>query len=294
MAKHTRPRRGSLGFLPLKRARKQNPSVSSWSESKEAKPLGFAGYKAGMVQVKALDPHKESPSYNQTLVMPATIIECPPLKVKKVRTYQKTPYGLKLIPKKDLEKNKEKVFEVRVQVTTTPPHKKKTESFEIKVGGEPDKALEYAQSLVGKELKAEDVLKAGDFIDVIAVTKGKGIQGPVKRRGVKIQGRKAKGKRRHAGVINPWKPAHTMWTAPMGGQTGYHRRTFLNKQVLSLGENGEDVSKQGIPHYGKVKSNYVLVKGSVPGSKKRLVMMRLAVRPPREKPVPEFKEVINQ
>lgn len=33
-------------------------------------------------------------------------------------------------------------------------------------------------------------------------------------------------------------------------------------------------------HYGVVRSNYVLVSGSVPGSIKRLVRMRDAIRPP--------------
>jgi len=79
----------------------------------------------------------------------------------------------------------------------------------------------------------------------------------------------------------------------MPGQMGYHRRTMLNLRVLKMGENGKEVTpKGGIPHYGVVKSRYLLIKGSLPGPKKRLVMMRFAIRPPKkEVPAPEVVSV---
>ena len=292
MAKLSRPRRGSLGFSPRKRARKPYASVSAWPENEETKLLGFAGYKAGMTQVFAIDRQKTSPSFNQEIAVPVTVLECPPLKAKEVRAYEETNQGLKLIPKTKLEEKKENIEEVRLLVETEPPHKKKTESFELAVGGRPEEALKYAKTILNKKVKISEVFKEGDYVDVIGITKGKGIQGVVKRWGAKIQGRKAKGKRRHVGAINPWKPARVMWTSLQAGQMGYHRRTSLNSRVMKMGENGKEVTKKsGIPSYGIVKSDYVLLKGSVPGTKKRLIIVRLSIRKPKEREFPEVKEV---
>jgi len=121
-------------------------------------------------------------------------------------------------------------------------------------------------------------------VDTIAVTKGKGFQGPVKRFGVRIQYGKAKrsSKARVVGSIGPWSPSRTMWTVPMAGQMGYHKRTEYNKKILKIGEATEvdEINPEGgFVKYGLVKNNYVLLKGSVPGPSKRLVMLRKAVRP---------------
>ena len=84
-----------------------------------------------------------------------------------------------------------------------------------------------------------------------------------------------------------------MWTALMAGQKGYQRRTEANKMVLVVGEDGKEVTpKGGIPNYGTVKSSYILVKGSVPGPKKRAIMVRFGVRAgKKEKALPEVQSV---
>jgi large subunit ribosomal protein L3 len=49
----------------------------------------------------------------------------------------------------------------------------------------------------------------------------------------------------------------------------------------------------GFKRYGVIKGNYVLIEGSVPGSKKRLVMLRPAIRPTKVKLlIPEIKEIV--
>ena len=73
-----------------------------------------------------------------------------------------------------------------------------------------------------------DVFTGEHFIDIRAVSKGKGMQGPVKRAGVKMQRPKAK-KRRIVGSISPWNPSTVMWQVPRPGQMGYHSRTEYNK-----------------------------------------------------------------
>jgi len=93
----------------------------------------------------------------------------------------------------EIEKNIDRVSEVRLLVHTKPTFKKKPEVFEILVNAPTAKeAWEYAKSVLGKELTADQIFKEGDYIDVVAITKGKGIQGPIKRFGARIQYRKAK------------------------------------------------------------------------------------------------------
>ena len=63
---------------------------------------------------------------------------------------------------------------------------------------------------------------------------------------------------------------------------GYHKRTEFNKKVLKIGDASEvDLVNPdgGFIKYGLVKNDYVLVKGSLPGPTKRLVILRQAIRP---------------
>jgi large subunit ribosomal protein L3 len=70
-----------------------------------------------------------------------------------------------------------------------------------------------------------------------------------------------------------------LYTVPQAGQTGYHQRTELNKMILKIGQKPEDVNpSSGFPSYGFVRTEFVLLKGSIPGPAKRLVKLRLAVR----------------
>jgi len=161
--------------------------------------------------------------------------------------------------------------------------KKHIERMEIGCGGKDLKErLEYAKSMLGKELRISEVFKHGEFVDIVSISKGKGWQGPVKRFGIAIQRRKATGKRRHVGTLGQWHPAYVLYTVPMAGQTGYHQRTEMNKMILKIGDKPEEVNpSSGFPSYGFVKNDFVVVKGSVAGPVRRLVKLRLAVRAPR-------------
>lgn len=265
MTRHHQPRKGSVAFSPRKRVAKETPSVSTWPESDEAGLLGFAGYKVGMTHVTALDSRKGSPTENMELSVPVTILEAPPLVVLGIRAYTKTTYGLKTltdvlandnldeelsrkisVPKfedvesklEDLKSRIDEIADIRVLVHTKPKltsvPKKKPEVLEFGVGGKTvqDK-LDYAISVLGQEVTPQDVFEEGEFTDAIATTKGKGVQGPVKRFGVRIQYGKAarSGIERHVGSIGPWTPNRTMWTVAMQGQMGYHKRTEYNKKT---------------------------------------------------------------
>ncbi len=306
--KESRPKRGSRAFYPRKRASriysKQNfPKVEG-----EAKALGFVGYKAGMTHVMLIDEDSNSPTHGMKVFTPVTVLECPPLTVFGFRCYKKTVDGLKTLcdvfadkldaklkRKTTLGKGKipetkpedvkvEEVAEVRLLCHTNPTFKKTPEIFELGIAGAPEAQLEYAKSVLGKEINVSDVFKEGDWIDVTAVTKGHGFQGPVKRFGVKLQGRKAKQIHRHTGPLGARGVGRVLPTIPSAGQHGFQTRTELNKRVLKIAKPEEINPKGGFPHYGVIKSTAVLIQGSVPGPQKRLIRMRFAIRAPEKKP----------
>ncbi|MFT4305012.1 MAG: 50S ribosomal protein L3, partial [Candidatus Woesearchaeota archaeon] len=71
-----------------------------------------------------------------------------------------------------------------------------------------------------------------------------------------------------------------MWRNPNAGKMGYHLRVDYNKWLLKISDKPEEINpKGGFINYGFVKNNYVLVKGSIPGPKKRLMTLTYATRP---------------
>ncbi len=75
----------------------------------------------------------------------------------------------------------------------------------------------------------------------------------------------------------------------MAGQLGFQTRTEFNKIVMKIGSDGIN-PKGGWLNYGLVKGDYLLLSGSVPGPKKRLVVIRRGLRSRKMEPV-EIKEV---
>ncbi len=73
---------------------------------------------------------------------------------------------------------------------------------------------------------------------------------------------------------------------------GFHQRTEYNKQIVKISEKGEEINPQGgFIRYGLVKGDYILIKGSVPGSKKRFVRLRSSIRGHEPLPAPEITYV---
>jgi len=298
IGKREAPRRGSLQYWPRKRAKRIYPRVRNW---KGEGILGFAGYKAGMTHIIAIDNRKGSPTKGEKISIPVTILETPPLILAGVRFYKETPEGYKSIGEiwaENLDKRVErkvkrgknkhkwedfKEFDkVKLIVHTQPPFKKTPEIFEIGYEGD----VESLKEMLGKPIDVEQVFKPGEQVDVIAVTKGKGFQGVIKRFGVKLLSHKAEKKRRKAGSLGPWHPAKLSYTTPLPGQMGFHTRTEFNKWLLRIGEGEEVNPKGGFLNYGLIRTKYVMLAGSVPGSRKRLVIMRKAIRPNKLPNVP--------
>ncbi len=311
MSKRHRPRRGSLAFSPRKRARSEKCRIKREEIVAGRKIQGFVGYKAGMTHLVLTDNIPHSLTKGMEISVPATIIETPPIRVEGFRLYKKTHYGKKPVTEVwaggENGGNLDKIADIikssagddpslSMIISTLPEivsgvPKKKHEIMEIKMSGDIEKDLEYAREVFGKEIRAKDILKEGDFVDVTAVTEGKGTQGPVKRWGVMIQNAKARrsGRGRHVGCIGAWKPRRVRWRIPQLGQTGYQQRTEYNKRVLKIGENGEEITpKGGFLKYGIVRNDYILLKGSVPGPKKRLVRISHSIRSHSEPGIPEI------
>ena len=305
------PRHGSLAYLPRGRAKRHMGKINYWPEVEADAPklIGFAGYKVGMSFVYVISAKRGSPIFGQEIHSSVTFVETPPMFVCGFRSYSKTPSGLKAtteawtekppkdlgrvfpLPKKadgsslkSIESNLGKIAELRAILCTQPRRgnipQKKPEIFEVKVvGGTIKDQFEYLKNLLGKEVEVSDIFKEGKLVDVIAVTKGKGIQGPVKRWGVSKLPHKSNKTVRGIGTLGAWSPHYVMYSVPRAGQMGFHQRTEINKRILKIGESTQDFApKGGFPHYGLIRSAYMILEGSIPGPAKRLVKLRYAVR----------------
>lgn len=210
------PKRGSRAFSPRKRAKDINGRVKFWPETTgDPHLLGFAGYKAGMTHVFVIEDRNRAPDFGAELKNAATVLDVPPMMIIGMRAYEKTYDGLKALSEawmqdlpvdiyrtvkthgekapektlKKMEKMLDHVAHLRVIAATQPRlasvSKKKPDIFEIALGGGSiEDQFDYAKGLLGETINVSDVFDAGESIDVIGVTKGKGFQGPVKRWGV--------------------------------------------------------------------------------------------------------------
>jgi len=296
-----RPRKGTMQFWPRSRARRIYPTIKSNLKSKDTKMIAFPGYKAGMTHLTLIDNNPNSLTKSQEIFCPVTIIECPPIKPFSLKFYKQTHDGLQLItevlsknldkelerkiklPKKQPKLIPEEFDDLRITVYTQPKlttiGKKKPEIIEIPISGSKEQKLEYAKSLMDKEIKISDIFKENQFLDVHAVTRGKGFQGAIKRFGLKLKSHKSEKKRRSAGNLGAWTPKKVSHTVPQAGSTGYNTRTEYNKFLIKIDSDPKNInSKTGFSHYGLVKNDYLLIKGSIPGPKKRTIILTEPVR----------------
>lgn len=307
MGKTTRPRHGSLQFWPRKRAERFIPSVN-WSsvDSSEEGILGFLAYKAGMGSAIIKDNTQHSMTKGKKSVLPITILEVPNMKVYSVRFYRNKRVMKEVVVSNDKELKKilkvgkaekadsmdkiEGWDDVRVIVYSVMKDmfKKTPDLAEIAIKAG-DK-LAFAKSIVGKEITLQDILK-WKLVDVRGLTKGKGFQGAVKRFGVKLRHHKSEKGIRKVGSIGPWHPARVTFRVPMPGQLGMFTRVHYNLKVVGSGNAGDKkVEKEnGFKNYGKVKSNYIFLAGSVQGPAKRQILVTPAMRPNKKQSKKDYE-----
>jgi large subunit ribosomal protein L3 len=296
------PRHGTLQFYPRCRAKRILPRVS-WTPilKKETNLLGFIGYKVGMKSAYVKDNDSHSLTKNQRIIIPVTVIECPPMKILSVRFYKdKKIIGEVLnknldkelkrkikLPKKDNKKiedyeNKD-YDDVRVIVYSVVKKtniKKSPDIHEIGLSGESKQKLEFIKNHLNKEIVIKEIFKEG-LVDVRGVTRGFGTQGPVQRFGLDLRQHKAEKGVRFHGSGGPWHPSRVEFTQPMAGQMGYFTRVVYNSKIVNVNSVSEkDINEnQGFKHYGKIKSDYLIIRGSVQGPSKRPLVITSALRP---------------
>lgn len=129
---------------------------------------------------------------------------------------------------------------------------------------------------LGTIIKATDVFKPGDIVDVIGVSKGKGYAGVVKRHhfkgGPRTHGQSDR-ERAPGSIGQTTTPGRVYKGKRMAGRMGHERVTIQNLKVVDVGE--ERMS----------------IKGLVPGSVNSLVMIKKIGED--NKFVPLFKEETN-
>lgn len=209
---------------------------------------GILGRKVGMTQL--FDDSGQ--------VVPVTIVEAGPCYVTQVKTVETDGYnavqiGFEETPERKLTKGQRGHL-----AAAGAPNLRRL--VELRYQGEPELNL-------GDEIKA-DVFDQGDYVDVTGVSKGKGFAGVVKRHGF-AGGPKTHGQSdRHrapgsAGAGTT--PGHTFPGMKGPGQMGNKRVTVQNVQVALVDPD----------------RNLLAIKGSVPGPRGGLVLVREAVKKSR-------------
>ena len=322
------PRRGSLAYSPRIRAKSMEARIRAWPKinSDEPKILAHCGFKAGCVQIVSIDDREKVPNAGKQLVSLGTVLVTPPVLILGIRGYSKDHNGKHAefdvyaedIPKniskeislknkqenalENAEKGLKRIKEVFAIVAVSPRaaglEQKKPYVFEALVsGGDIQKQFTHVKELLGKEIKIEQIFETGATVDVAAITKGHGWQGVMRRWNVKKKQHKSRKTVREVGSLGPISPQSVMYTVPRAGQTGFHQRVEYDKRILVMGNADNDKLKinpdGGYKHFGLVKGDFIILKGSVPGTYRRLIKMRSQIRnAPAKVNKPNILEVV--
>ena len=205
----------------------------------------IVGEKVGMTQVWG-DGHR---------VIPVTVLKVAPMRVVQVKTTERDGYTALQVTygTKDSRKlNKPEAGHfAKANVAAG------TNVVELRL----DDIDGFA---VGQELAA-DVLAAGERVDVIAVSRGKGFAGAMKRHNFKGQGASHGNHKMHRspGAVGSCSfPGRVFKGMKMAGHMGGEQVTTLNLEVVSAD------AEKGV----------VLVRGAVPGPRGGVVIVRNAVK----------------
>ena len=204
---------------------------------------GILGRKIGMTQVFGT---------NGKLV-PVTVIEIEPNVVTQVKTkdcdgYESVQLGFDSVREKI--SNKAKMGHT-TKANTTPKR------FLKEIRG-----VDISNYTLGQEVKA-DLFEAGEIVDVTGISKGKGFQGVIKKNN-QHRGPMGHGSKYHRGVgsLGTMLPKRVLKGKALPGHMGDEQTTIQNLEIIKV----------------DMEDNCILVKGSVPGAKKSLVIIKSAVK----------------
>ena len=306
------PRKGSLQFWPRKRAKKFLPRVN-WNAINSEKNLkGFIGYKVGMVSISVKDNTPDSRTKGKIIAIPTTIIECPPVKIFSVRFYKDSKVISEIvsenldkelkrkvkIPKTKAKKNFEDMKDyddvkiiIYSQVKKT-GIKKTPDLIEVGLSGNIEEKIKFIKENLGKEIFVSDIFKNGQIIDFRGLTKGKGLSGPVKRFGITLKSHKSEKGRRRPGSLGPWHPARVTFRVPQAGQLGMFTRIIYNNKIIDMGSARElNKNLKDIKNFGNIKTDYLIVRGSVQGASKRQLIITHSLRPTKKQLKKNFEMI---
>jgi large subunit ribosomal protein L3 len=277
--------------------------IRAWpvrSSSEEPKILAHCGFKAGCVQIVSIDDRDKVPNAGKQLVSLGTVLVTPPVLILGIRGYSKDHDGKHAefdVYAEDIPKNIAKEITIKNisgSIENAESRLKKIKEIYAIVAVSPRAA--------GLEMKKpyifEAMVSGGDIEKhVAAITKGHGWQGVMRRWNVKKKQHKSRKTVREVGSLGPISPQSIMYTVPRAGQTGFHQRVEYDKRIMIMGNTESDEIKinpdGGYKHFGLVKGDFIILKGSVPGTYKRLIKLRSQIRnAPAKVNKPNILEVV--
>jgi large subunit ribosomal protein L3 len=231
--------------------------------------MGILGQKIGMTQV-----------FDETgQAVPVTAVEAGPCTVLQVRTAEKDGYtAIQLgyddkparnVPDEEMKRAQGAParYQLKYARTSQPmlghffkAGETAPKYFVREIRLKPEDASRFE---AGQEVKA-DVFAAGDWVDAVGTSKGRGFTGVIKRHNFTMAGKShgAHEFRRHAGSVGCRKPQRTRPGQRMAGHYGNERVTVQNLRVFAV-----------IPD-----QNVILVRGAIPGPNGGYVVLRKALR----------------
>ncbi|MFT4232209.1 MAG: 50S ribosomal protein L3 [Leucobacter sp.] len=207
---------------------------------------GLLGTKLGMTQV--WDENGK--------VVPVTVIEVAPNVVTQIRTPEVDGYSAVQIAAGQIDPRKvNKPSAGHFEKAGVTPRRHLTEV----------RTADAAEYSLGQELTVDGVFEAGQKIDVVGTSKGKGFAGTMKRhnfKGVSASHGSHRNHRKPGSIGGAATPGRVFKGQRMAGRMGGERVTVQNLTVQAI-----DAEK-----------GLILVKGAVPGARGRLVFVRNAVK----------------
>ncbi len=205
--------------------------------------IGILGQKVGMTRV-----------YDEAgTITPVTVILAEPNAVLQVKTKENEGYSACQVG----------VFDQKEHRVTKP------ELGHFKKAGSTPKRFVGEFRMNGEETKVGDSItvngfKAGQLVDVIGVSKGKGFQGPMKKHNFDGQGAAhgSKTHRRNGAIGCRSTPGRIYKNHGMAGHMGDERVTVQNLRVVQVRE----------------ADHVLLVSGAVPGAAGSYVVVRTAIK----------------
>jgi len=206
---------------------------------------GILGRKLGMTQIFNEDGH----------LVPVTVIDVANNVVLQQKTVETDGYVATQIGFEDKrEKLSNKPEQGHVAKANTAP---KRFVKEIRF----DRTLNELTELAVGSVVSTDIFNEGDVIDVTGTSKGKGFAGAIKRHN-QSRGPMTHGSRYHRGPGSMGAIKGNMKGKNLPGHMGHETKTVQNLVVVGVDKERE----------------LLLVKGSVPGPRKGLVVVRTAIK----------------